>query len=163
MLPPELPPCIPKLETTIVQLKDISEPLPAGISDNDALEAMVAFLTNAGLTIDAVDRIAHTVVTKRFSGETLAWTCDMREYRQYAYRASVVANRWVIGLICERSYGWEAHMSGDKLVPADHGVLTECLESTKYTTQLDAMRSKNIAIGARKLVQERRGTVADPR
>jgi hypothetical protein len=164
--PPPMPPapqCIPTLETAIAQLKDVSEPVPEGVSDSDALDAMVEFLTGAGLTIDAVDRIAHTVVTKPFSGETLAWTCDMLEHREYAYRVSVVGKRWVVGLACQRSYGWEAHMSGDKVIPAEHGVLTECLESAKYTTRLDAMRSKNIAIGARKLVQDRRGRVADPR
>jgi len=161
-LPPE-PPCVPKLETTIVQLKDVAEPVPEGVSPGDALDLMVELLTNAGLTIDQVDRTANTVVTKPFTGETLAWTCDMLEHREYAYRVSVVANRWIVGLDCQRSYGWEAHMSGDKLIPAEHGVLTECLESAKYTTRLDAMRSKNIALDARKLVQARRGRVADPR
>lgn len=162
-MPPPEPQCIPKLETTIAQLKDVSEPVPEGVSDGEAFDAIVAFLTSTGLTIDTVDRVAHTVVTKPFSGETLEWTCDMLEHREYAYRVSVAGKRWVVGLTCQRSYGWEAHMSGSKVVPAEHGVLTECLESAKYTTRLDAMRSKNIALGARKLLQERRGPVADPR
>lgn len=159
---PPAPACVPTLETAIAQLKDVAEPVPDGVSDSDALDAMVEYLTSAGLTIDTVDRIAHTVVTKPFSGETLEWTCDMFEYREYAYRVSVIGKRWIIGLQCQRSYGWEAHMSGDKVAVADHGVLTECLDSAKYTTRLDAMRSKNIAVGARKLVQGRR-RVAEPR
>jgi hypothetical protein len=160
---PEPPQCVPTLETTIVQLKDVSEPVPEGLSESAAFEAMVELLTSSGIPIDTVDRAAHTIVTKPFAGETLEWTCDMFEYREYAYRVAVAGNRWVVGLDCHRSYGWEAHMSGDKVVPADHGVLTECLESAKYTTRLDAMRSKNIVIGARKLAQEHRGPIADPR
>jgi len=162
-LPPEPPQCVPKLETTIAQLKDVSEPVPDGVTAGDALDLMVEFLTSSGLTVDTVDPVAHTVVTKPFAGETLEWTCDMLEHREYAYRVSVVGNRWVVGLNCQRSYGWEAHMSGDKVIPAEHGVLTECLETAKYTTRVDAMRSKNIALGARKLAQDRRGRVADPR
>jgi hypothetical protein len=80
----------------------------------------------------------------------------MFEYREYAYRVAVVGKQWVVGLTCQRSYGWEAHMSGDKVVPADHGVLTECLDTAKYTTRLDAMRSKNLVAGVRKLLDARR-------
>ncbi len=148
---------MPTLETGISQLRDAVEPVPAGVSEDEALDAMAEHLTSSGIAIAAVDRAARTITSKPFPGETLEWTCDMFEYREYAYRVAVVAQQWVVGLTCHRSYGWEAHMSGDKVVPADHGVLTECLDTAKYTTRVDAMRSKNVVAGVRKLVRERRG------
>jgi len=156
VLPPE-PQCVPKLQQGIVQLRDFTEPVPEGVSANDAFNAMSDFLISIGVPIETSDKAAHTLTSKQFPGETIEWSCDMFEYREYAYRIAVVANQWVVGLDCHRSYGWEAHMSGDKVVPADHGVLTECLESAKYTSQLDAMRSKNLIVGARKVLEQRRG------
>lgn len=154
--PPPPPQCIPKLQQGIVQLRDLSEAVPAGVSANQAFDAMTDFLTSIGVSVAASDRTAHTIVSKPFPGETIEWSCDMFEYRQYAYRISVVDHRWVVGMDCQRQYGWEAHMSGDQVVPAERGILTECLESAKYTSQLDAMRARNLVDGAREVLRQRR-------
>jgi len=159
---PAAPPCLPTLESRITQLKDIAEPVPEGVSDREALDAMAEVLAAAGLAVEALDRDAGTLATRSFDGETLEWTCDLREHREYAYRISVVDRRWVVRLACHRAYGWDAHMSGDKVVPAERGVLTECLDSARYATRLDALRGKTAVDAARKLLAERGAPTGDP-
>ena len=150
--PPE-PPCVPTLQSAIAQLKDVTEPVPAGVTEDAALEALAAYLSESGVTIDTTDRQRRTIGSKPFVGETIAWSCEMNEYREYAYRVAVTDHHWTVGLTCRRSFGWEAHLAGDKVVAADHGVVNECLDTAKYTTPLDAMRGRNVMAGARKVLR----------
>jgi hypothetical protein len=155
--PPEPPPCTPKLTTEIAQLKTVSEALPDGVTENDALDATVELVIAAGLTVDAQDRDAHTLVTSRFDGQTIVWACDLNEYRSYAYRVSIAGTQMIVGLDCWRSYGWDEHVVRGRVVPADHGVSLECLEPTKFTSRPDSMLTRKLIVETIELLRRRAG------
>lgn len=157
---PPPPQCVPKLQQGIVQMRDVSEPVPGGATADTAFDAMTDYLTSIGVAVVTADRAKHEIVSRSFAGEAVEWSCDMREYRQYAYRIAVTGEQWTVRLDCERSFGWDAHMSGSTVVPEDHGVLVVCSDAARYTSQLDSQRARNLVDGARKVLEQRAHTAS---
>jgi hypothetical protein len=149
------PPCEPALQGPIAPLRSAAEILPDGVTEDAALDAVVQFLAAAGHTIEAEDRAAHTVVTERFPGHAIPWTCDTNEYRNYAYRISVSGHRLIVDVDCWRAIGWPEHVVGGKRVPADRGADTECLGVARYGSKLDATVARDVIAGTVELLRRR--------
>lgn len=126
-LAPERPKC-EHARPELGELDSLLVNLPAGTSEDDLYIAALQFIVSSTGTpkVESQDPVAHTIITKPFAGQTLESTCGINTYRVYALRIAVVGPRMTIGLDCQESMGWEAHVVNGTLMPANRGKLRPC-------------------------------------
>jgi hypothetical protein len=137
--------------TAVTKMPFVSEQLPAGTTEDEALSAAAQFLTTLGIKILAKDDIAHTMITEEFTGQTIAMTCrPINEYRSYELRVAVAGRNMVVTMGCRRSFGWEAHDGA----PMRRGPIEKC-DPDAYVSAGDATIQRNLVEGTIQMLQLR--------
>jgi hypothetical protein len=144
--------------TDVAPLKQFFGNVPADATDDDVYNAVLQFMVASGsMAVEHEDRWAHTIVTKRFTGQTLLSTCNVNTYRLYALRLAIVGKRAIIDMDCWESVGWEAHIHRGTPMSANRGELREC-GIPKYASKNDAEIPSQIFAGALDMLNLRRMT-----
>jgi hypothetical protein len=138
------------LITPTAPLESFHGALPTDVSPDAAYNAILQFLTTSGEDIAAQDPIARTVITKRFSGQTLTSTCAINRYFVFALRIAVSGSVVIVSMSCENSLGWEAGVSSG-MAQRNRGELTPC-DVPAYVSKGDAGIPEAIFKGAIELL-----------
>jgi hypothetical protein len=125
-------------KTPIAPLKNpVNGEITGGFSDDEIVNATVQFMVRSGTDVEFKDLASHTVVSKRFTGQTIQNSCHLNEYRDYAFRIAVVNGTMSVSLDCWRSGGNEPYWKDGILMPSARTAITRC-ETSGYTSELDA-------------------------
>src|ERR1041384_3181338 len=155
----ERPKCT--LLTEIAQLKTLFGNLPPGVSEDAAFNAALQFLITSGESIDSQDRVAHTIVTRRFNGQTWLSSCPIDHYFMYAIRIAITGTNMIVNMECWTSIGWEASIINGVSVPRNRGELAAC-DVPAYVSKGDAALPSMIFEGTLQVIDLRRMSNPDP-
>jgi len=166
-LPGPRPTTAPRQECTLITeiapLEVFYGALPDDVSADAAYNAMLQFMVVSGsMEVESQDPLAHTIITKHFSGQTWLSTCPVNRYFSYALRVAVSGHRVIVNMQCWSSSGWESRVVDGVLMKRNRGEVRECAGPV-FVSKNDALIPSSMFAGAIELLQFGRLTPVRPR